>query len=64
MSEEIEFRGHGWYCPKCKKFRRIRGIYQNGTYDRQCKCGLKVIISVFMKKTQWKPEIVGIATKA
>ena len=55
---EIEIRGHGWYCPKCRSFRRIRAIYRSGVYERRCPCGFKVRLEISMEeRIEWIPEI-------
>lgn len=55
---EIEIRRHGWFCPKCRNFRRIRAIYQSGVYERRCLCGFKVRLEISIKDyCEYKPEI-------
>jgi len=56
----IEIRGSGWYCPKCGHFRRIRGIYKGGIYQRRCRCGFRVALTIEMKsREQWHARIVA-----
>ena len=57
-NEEIEIRGHGWYCPKCRLFRRIRAMYQSGYYERRCPCGFKVRLKIsIIERYEYIPEI-------